>query len=227
MGLTTKLHTWAILVLLMGVASCGSQVVFISHSNYPSFLYINPGSGAVSVDDSGPLQLTIHHQPASPASSSQTLRAKVIFTGEVEGNFTLTQSNPPLGPTSIEGTITGLSPGLHGFHIHEFGDLSDGCRTIGDHYNPHKRLHGSPDDRERHVGDLGNVLADEDGIAKVNMTDPIISLTGPYSVIGRALDVHAGEDDLGDGGNEKSLKGGNAGRRLGCGVVGFAFEEDA
>ncbi|XP_063593948.1 uncharacterized protein LOC134770958 [Penaeus indicus] len=214
----------------MGVASCGSQVVILSHGNYPSILYINPGSGAVSVDDrsddTGPYQLTIQ-QPVSPAFSSQTLRAKVIFTGEVEGNFTLTQSNPPLGPTLIEGTITGLSPGLHGFHIHEFGDLSDGCTTIGGHYNPHKRLHGSPDDRERHVGDLGNVLADADGIAKVNITDPIISLTGPFSVIGRALDVHAGEDDLGDGGDEKSLKGGNAGRRLACGVVGFAFEDDA
>uniref|UniRef100_A0A077KEW3 Superoxide dismutase [Cu-Zn] n=1 Tax=Penaeus japonicus TaxID=27405 RepID=A0A077KEW3_PENJP len=172
------------------------------------------------------MQLTIH-QPTNPAPSATAIRAKVIFTGEVEGNFTLTQRNPPLGPTLIEGIITNLSPGLHGFHIHEFGDLSDGCRTIGAHFNPFKRLHGSPDYRERHVGDLGNVLADQNGRAEVNITDPIISLAGPYSVVGRALDVHAGEDDLGDGGNEKSLKGGNAGRRLACGVIGYAYDNHA
>ncbi|XP_037792086.1 LOW QUALITY PROTEIN: superoxide dismutase [Cu-Zn]-like [Penaeus monodon] len=158
-------------------------------------------------------------------------RAKVIFTCEVEGNFTLTQRNPPLWPTLIEGTITGLSPGLHGFHIHEFGDLFTYCTTLTAHNNDQttrfQRLHGSPDDHESHVGDLGNVLADGDGLAKVNITDPVISLKATFSVIGRALDVHAGEDDLGDGGNGKSLKGGNAGRRLACGVIGFAFEGDA
>ncbi|XP_042884297.1 superoxide dismutase [Cu-Zn]-like [Penaeus japonicus] len=95
------------------------------------------------------------------------------------------------------------------------------------HTLPFQRLHGSPDYRERHVGDLGNVLADQNGRAEVNITDPIISLAGPYSVVGRALDVHAGEDDLGDGGNEKSLKGGNAGRRLACGVIGYAYDDHA
>lgn len=59
--------------------------------------------------------------------------------------------------------IEGITPGLHGFHIHEKGDLSGGCKSAGGHYNPFGMTHGSRESEERHVGDLGNIEADENG----------------------------------------------------------------
>lgn len=59
----------------------------------------------------------------------------------------------------LNGSVTGLKPGLHGFHIHEKGDLGNGCLASGAHFNPHKLMHGAPDDSNRHVGDLGNINA--------------------------------------------------------------------
>lgn len=122
--------------------------------------------------------------------------------------------------TIIRAKLSGLKPGKHGFHIHEFGNLTNGCITAGAHYNPYGKTHGGPDSETRHVGDLGNILADENGNAELEITDHLIKLTGPYSVIGRAFIIHAGEDDLGQGGNDESLKTGNAGARVVCGIIG-------
>ncbi|CAF3352058.1 unnamed protein product [Rotaria sp. Silwood2] len=120
----------------------------------------------------------------------------------------------------ITGRIDGLGQGTsHGFHIHEFGD---GCTTAGAHFNPLNRVHGGPNDVERHLGDLGNVTADIYGVVYLNILDPMISLYGEHSIVGRAIVIHAMPDDLGRGGNEESLKTGNAGARLACGVIGFA-----
>ena len=79
--------------------------------------------------------------------------------------------------------------------------------------------HGAPTDLVRHVGDLGNILADSAGNAHFEMFDPLIALDGPYSILGRAFVIHSGEDDLGRGGDEGSLKTGNAGSRIACGIV--------
>lgn len=72
------------------------------------------------------------------------------------------------------------------------------------------------------VGDLGNVTADASGVAKINITDAQISLAGANSILGRTVVVHADIDDLGLGGHELSLTTGNAGARVGCGVIGIA-----
>ena len=130
-----------------------------------------------------------------------------------------------LGLCNIEGTFTGLKPRQkHGFHIHQYGNLLQGCATAGPHYNPHGHTHAGPASLARHVGDLGNVLASDDGTAKYSRLDHQVNLFGATSVVGRSCVLHRNEDDLGLGGNEESLKTGNAGARIACGVIGLANE---
>ena len=90
-----------------------------------------------------------------------------------------------------------------------------------------QNTHAGPSDIKRHVGDLGNVNTDASGVALVQITDTIISLQGPHSIIGRAFVVHEKADDLGRGGNNGSLTTGNAGGRLACGLVGIVFNKKA
>jgi Cu-Zn family superoxide dismutase len=113
--------------------------------------------------------------------------------------------------------IEGLTPGKHGFHIHEWGDCSskDGMAT-GGHFNPTAMPHAAPDAAKRHHGDLGNIEANQNGVAHVEFTDPVMTFDGPNSIIGRGLIVHANADDL------KTQPTGNAGGRLACGVIGVA-----
>ena len=118
--------------------------------------------------------------------------------------------------------LTGVSEGLHGFHIHEFGDLREGCSSLCAHYNPFDKQLGGPLDKERHVGDLGNIIANKNGIVNNVMTDKIIKLRGKYSIIGRSVVIHKDPDDLGLGGDAESLKTGNAGKRIACGVIGYS-----
>jgi Cu-Zn family superoxide dismutase len=121
---------------------------------------------------------------------------------------------------TIRGEITGLTPGKHGFHIHEFGDCSSADpKCHGGHFNPDKKKHGGPHSEERHVGDLGNITADDSGKATINMTDKMIALSGPHSIVGRAVILHGGADD------EKSDPAGNAGPRIAGGVVGIASSD--
>ncbi|CAL9160790.1 unnamed protein product, partial [Musa hybrid cultivar] len=121
------------------------------------------------------------------------------------------------GHTHVRGRISGLAPGLHGFHIHSFGDTTNGCNSTGPHFNPLNKSHGAPRDEERHAGDLGNIVANQDGVAEVYLKDLQIPLCGPNSVLGRAVVVHADPDDLGRGGHQLSKSTGNAGARIGCG----------
>ena len=88
---------------------------------------------------------------------------------------------------------------------------------MGGHYNPDNVTHGSVEDG--HVGDLGNIEADENGMARFSIQAKRVDLIGDRSVVGRGLVIHADEDDLGKGGDEESLKTGNAGDRLACGVI--------
>lgn len=132
----------------------------------------------------------------------------------------LTLEQHPEG-VKVTGTVAGLSPGLHGFHVHEKGDLTRGCNSAGPHFNPYMVNHGAPSDPLRHVGDLGNIEVGQDGVARIDGTDHYLSLVGVRGAIGRALVMHEKPDDLGRGGTEESLKTGTAGARVACGVVGF------
>ncbi|GAU91516.1 SOD_CuZN5 [Ramazzottius varieornatus] len=154
------------------------------------------------------------------------IKAVTILAGDspVKGQIFFEQAGPGQ-PVKITGELHNLTPGEHGFHIHEFGDLTNGCTSAGAHLNPYKKTHGAPQDTERHVGDLGNITADAGGNVKLQSEDKIISLEGQNSIIGRALVVHEKNDDLGKGGNEESKRTGNAGGRLACGVVGIKKTE--
>ncbi|KAL8166412.1 hypothetical protein V2J09_007911 [Rumex salicifolius] len=125
------------------------------------------------------------------------------------------------GPTTVTGNLSGLKPGLHGFHVHALGDTTNGCMSTGPHFNPAGKEHGAPEDELRHAGDLGNVTVGDDGTATFTIIDSQIPLVGPNSIIGRAVVVHADPDDLGKGGHELSKSTGNAGGRIACGIIGL------
>ena len=110
-----------------------------------------------------------------------------------------------------------------GFHIHAAGDLSDGCKSACAHFNPFNTTHGGQNSNVRHVGDLGNIYTDEYGTCIMNFKDHMIKLRGYIqNIIGRSIVIHEKKDDLGKGGNEESLKTGNAGKRIACAVIGYS-----
>ena len=113
--------------------------------------------------------------------------------------------------------VVGVGGGLHGFHVHEFGDCSSpDAMSTGGHFNPTGMPHAAPTAGKRHVGDLGNIEANADGVATLDIIDPAMTFAGPTSIIGRGLIVHAKADDL------KSQPAGAAGDRVACGVIGVA-----
>ncbi|AAG02961.1 superoxide dismutase precursor [Betaentomopoxvirus amoorei] len=150
------------------------------------------------------------------------MKAICVMTGKVNGIIYFIQ-NIKGGSVHVKGKIVGLSKGLHGFHVHEYGDVSNGCTSAGEHFNPYNRQHGDISDKiHRHVGDFGNVYADENGVANIDFHDDIISLCGTNNIIGRTLVVHDSPDDLGKTDHPLSKTSGNSGGRLGCGIIGIA-----
>uniref|UniRef100_B0FYI8 Superoxide dismutase [Cu-Zn] n=1 Tax=Litchi chinensis TaxID=151069 RepID=B0FYI8_LITCN len=149
------------------------------------------------------------------------VKAVAVLNGSegVKGTVNFTQEGD--GPTTVTGSLSGLKPGLHGFHVHALGDTTNGCMSTGPHFNPADKEHGAPEDENRHAGDLGNVNVGDDGTVSFTIVDKQIPLTGPNSVVGRAVVVHSDPDDLGKGGHELSKSTGNAGGRLACGVIGL------
>lgn len=118
------------------------------------------------------------------------------------------------GGVEIAAEIKGLTQGLHGFHIHEKGDCSaPDFSSAGGHFNPTHESHGGPDDSERHAGDLGNIVADENGVATYHRIDKRLKLNGSESIIGKGVIVHAKKDDL------VTQPTGDAGGRVACGVI--------
>jgi len=145
----------------------------------------------------------------------------LVNSDRVSGVIRFTQDSEN-GPTHVKASLKGLAPGAHGFHVHQFGDNTNGCVSAGPHFNPFGKHHGGPKDDDRHVGDLGNVTADASGNVDVEFEDHLLSLSGPNSIVGRTMVVHADPDDLGKGGHEDSLTTGHAGARLACGVIGVS-----
>lgn len=137
---------------------------------------------------------------------------------DVRGTVTFLEEED--GDVRVIASLHGLSPGAHGFHVHEEGDCSaPDASSAGPHFAgvPTRQepklgtAHGDPRDRARHVGDLGNIVAGPDGTARLEREDDVIALDGERSIIGRAMVVHAGRDD---GATVQS-----AGERIACGVI--------
>ena len=130
---------------------------------------------------------------------------------KVAGTVTFTKTKRGV---RVQAIVHGLSPGEHGFHIHEKGDCSapDGM-SAGAHFNPSGMPHGGPNSLRRHSGDFGNITANDVGTARAEFVDPYLTFQGPSSIIGRAVIVHAQADDL------VTQPAGNAGARVACGVI--------
>jgi len=139
---------------------------------------------------------------------------------KVEGVVRFTQDGNTL---QLDYNIQNLGDGEHGFHVHEYGDLTDGCESACAHFNPDNQEHGGLDSEVRHLGDLGNIVS-KGGVSKGRISTDTISLNMglPNCIIGRMIIVHKDRDDLGKGGDAESLLTGNAGKRLGCGVIGLS-----
>ena len=158
--------------------------------------------------------------PASPASAAVPVgvtqaSASVAGLGpsKVTGSLTFTQLAE--GGVRVEGVLSGLTPNeKHGFHVHQIGDCSDPeGKSAGPHFNPTEKEHGDIVG-DSHVGDLGNISADDQGQGTINVVKTNATLgTDDHSYIGRAVVVHAKADDL------HSQPAGDSGGRVACGVI--------
>ncbi len=155
----------------------------------------------------------------SPFYQSITKATAVIYPtkgNSASGVVTFTEQKDGL---HISAKLTGLTSGKHGFHVHALGNCAcDDAVCAGDHFNPTNKPHGAPNSPNRHVGDFGNITADEQGKATYEYVDSQTTLNGPHAIIGRAVIVHADADDF------TTQPTGNAGARIGCGVIGIAQE---
>ena len=157
--------------------------------------------------------------------SHDSIIAIAVYNEDIKGHVYFVEE-PNKNLVRIDLHLSGLKPNsLHGFHVHEAGDLSDKCTSMCAHFNPYHKNHGCPGTNERHVGDLGNIKTNSKGEAKYAFYDNMIKLRGTKcNIIGRGLIIHADPDDCGKGGNAESLKTGNAGKRIACAVIGYAKE---
>jgi len=143
---------------------------------------------------------------------------------KVKGTVMIRQRKSSQGlyrETEFRVELRGLLPSsLHGFHVHEFGTIGASCSQSGSHYNPFGNVHGSPAAQDnRHVGDLGNVITEENGTVSLAFSDLKAKLYSLTTIVGRAFVIHDGMDDLGVHEDKGSKTTGNAGGRAACGVI--------
>ena len=154
--------------------------------------------------------------PTGPDRAVAVLHAQ---DGSARGTVTFTRVDEGI---RIVADVEGLEPGTHGFHLHEYGDCTASDFTsAGGHFNPTGAPHGGPDDEQHHAGDFGNIEVAEDGTGHKELVSGMIGLDpGLNSILGRAVIIHMGMDDM------ESQPTGAAGGRAACGVVGRAAPSD-
>lgn len=140
--------------------------------------------------------------------------ATLTPTSNSNANGTLTLRELSDGRVEATVNLTGVPPGVHGFHIHEKGDCGDNGNAAGGHYNPTNTPHGAPNAAAHHAGDFGNVTADASGkVSETKILEGITVTEGPSTAVGHAVILHANPDDL------TTQPSGNAGPRIACGIV--------
>lgn len=161
-----------------------------------------PAEGAPVVAAAAPVAAPLRAVAKIEARSGSAVAGTATFT-ELGG-----------GKVDVVVELSGLTPGPHGLHLHEKGDCSaaDGT-SAGGHWNPHGKAHGGPAAAEKHAGDFGNLEAGADGKGRLQLTWTDFALTGEHGAIGRGIIVHDKADDL------TTQPTGNAGARVGCGVL--------
>ncbi len=198
--------TWFVAGISLAMAAPG--LISCSHSQC-QHAEVAPTTGPAVEEEA--------HQHTAPQVSRAVAVLNPTAGNDVRGVVTFLRTE---GGVYVVAEVRGLTPGPHGFHVHQLGDCSapDGT-SAGGHFNPTGHDHGGPDSEVRHVGDLGNIVADAEGNARHEVTDSQLQLDGPHSIVGRGLIVHAGEDDL------ASQPTGAAGARVACGVIGVDANE--
>jgi Cu-Zn family superoxide dismutase len=150
----------------------------------------------------------------APAAAGGGARADIAPASgsEVTGTATFTQEGDQV---AVRIEAKNLTPGKHGVHVHEKGDCSaPDATSAGPHFNPAGAPHGAPGTEHRHPGDFGNMEVGADGTGTLTLTVGDLTIgEGPNAVVGRAIVIHADPDDL------TSQPAGNAGARVGCGVI--------
>lgn len=201
-----RINQWLhIFLLLLIVCICIGFFVYLFIVLFLSYFFYS------SYMETKPVQ-------AIAVFQGKKIHGKVIFTEDLKNKRVV-----------IDIDVEGLKKNAnHGFHVHESGDVSSQCESMCAHFNPFKKTHGCPGMSQRHVGDLGNLVTDKNGVVKYRMFDDVIKLRGTKAnIIGRGLIIHADPDDCGKGGNEASLINGNAGKRIACAVIGYSKENFA
>ncbi len=158
------------------------------------------------------------HPKAQEHPSAKVTKTVAVLSptqgNTAQGVVTFTQEE---GGVRVIAKLTGVPKGVHGFHVHEFGDCSaPDATSAGGHFNPTGMAHAGPTAEKRHIGDLGNITADDKGNATLDYVDKHLTMSGAHSIIGYAVILHANPDDL------TSQPTGNAGGRIACGVIGVA-----
>lgn len=153
-------------------------------------------------------------EPETMAMRSAAARFEPAPGSNVSGTVRFIEED---GGVRVVADLTGVeSAGKHGFHIHENGQCEhdgDHFSSAGGHFNPTNAPHACPPTEPRHAGDLGNVEVGPDGAGRLEATTNLLSLEGPNSVVGKAVILHADEDDC------QTQPTGNAGGRIACAVV--------
>lgn len=147
-----------------------------------------------------------------PAGPTATASIEGRSGSALAGTATFTQNGDAV---HVIVDVTNAPAGVHAVHLHEKGDCSaPDATSAGGHFNPMHMEHGSPDAASHHAGDFGNMTVGGDGHGHLELDTRMLTVTpGDRSVAGRAVVVHAKEDDM------KTQPTGNAGGRIGCGVV--------
>jgi len=169
-----------------------------------------PADVAPATETSPPAEAPAPAAVAAARSVEVSLEAK--SGSKLSGKATLTETE---GGVHVVMTLEGVEPGEHGSHVHEKGDCSAAdAASAGGHFNPQNHDHGLPGAAKRHLGDLGNIVVGKDGKGAHDITVAGANLkpADPSSFVGRAIIVHAKKDDGGQ-------PVGNAGGRIGCGVI--------